>query len=170
MYSKPLGPQGNRRYRRRIIDLASDTPINEPRESASPDCILIADGSFMQRHNRSDWDSVVYVNTSFPEAMHRGIERDAEQFGSVAAEQRSAQRYHAAARMYVREINPGLNADFVIDNDDLCHPQLHRNRRRPMSTVMPSGSGGGPWRAVGACRYSVEEQAKIPLLMAISAS
>ena len=124
---KPLGPEGDRRYRSRIIDLASDAPIEDPPESAAPGAILIADGSFMQRHHRDDWDGVVFVDTSFPEALRRGIERDGAQFGgAAAAEERYAQRYHAASRMYVDEVDPARSADFVVDNDDPTHPQLHR--------------------------------------------
>lgn len=125
---KPLGPNGNRAFRRRIIDLASDTPIDEPAEVTAPDSILVVDGSFMQRHHRENWDVVIFVNTSFDEALRRGIVRDAEQFGGPAeAQQRYAHRYHAASRMYVDEVNPAQAADFVIDNDDPSSPRLYRN-------------------------------------------
>lgn len=124
----PLGPAGNRTYRRRIIDLASNALISEPPEIAKSDAVLITDGSFMQRHHRDDWDAVIFVNTSFPEALRRGILRDADQFGGkAAAEQRYIQRYHAAARLYVDEVNPARAADFVLDNDEIATPELHRN-------------------------------------------
>jgi len=125
---EPLGPDGNRVYRTRMIDLASNTLINEPPEIAEPDDVLVTDGSFMQRLHRNDWDAVIFVNTSFPEALRRGILRDADQFGGTAgAEQRYTQRYHAAARLYLDEINPAHAADFVLDNDDLATPLLRRN-------------------------------------------
>ncbi|WP_342314640.1 GNAT family N-acetyltransferase (plasmid) [Mycobacterium avium subsp. hominissuis] len=128
---QPLSPGGDRLFSRRVIDLASDTVIDEPPERAAPESILIADGSFMQRHHRSSWDVVVVVNTSFDEALRRGINRDAAQFGGhAAAEQRYAQRYHAASHMYIDEINPLQSADFVIDNDDPTHPRLHRTSVR----------------------------------------
>lgn len=112
---------------RRIIDLASDIPIDEPAELAAADSILIADGSFMQRHHCASWDIVIFVNTTFDEALQRGIARDAEQFGDhAAAEQRYTHRYHSAARMYIDDVNPIQAADFVIDNDDPSNPQLHR--------------------------------------------
>lgn len=126
----PLGPDGNRLFCRRVIDLASDTPIDEPAERAPSDSILIADGSFMQRHHRASWDVVIFVNTSFDEALRRGIDRDATQFGGhAAAEQRYTHRYHSAARMYIDEVNPIQAADFVVDNDDLSSPRLHHTSR-----------------------------------------
>lgn len=125
---KPLGPNGNREFRRSIIDLASDTPIDEPADLAAPDSILVVDGSFMQRHHRENWDAVIFVNTSFDEAMRRGIARDAEQFGGPAeAQQRYAHRYHAASRMYIDEVSPAQAADFILDNDDPSRPRLRRN-------------------------------------------
>ncbi|OBK34428.1 hypothetical protein A5658_11210 [Mycobacterium sp. 1245111.1] len=125
---EPLGPNGNLRFSRRIIDLMSDIPVDEPTERAERDSILIADGSFMQRRHRASWDAVIYVNTSFHEALRRGIDRDAEQFGGEAeARRKYAERYHAAARMYIAEVNPEQVADFVVDNDELAAPRLHRS-------------------------------------------
>ncbi len=125
---KPLGPNGNHAFRRRIIDLASDTPIDEPAEVAARDSIVVVDGSFMQRRHRENWDVVIFVDTSFDEALRRGTDRDAEQFGGHAeAQQRYADRYHAASRMYIDEVNPAQAADFVINNDDLSSPRLYRN-------------------------------------------
>lgn len=124
---EPLGPNGNRLFNRRIVDLESDTPINEPAQVAPADGILIADGSFMQRHHRRSWDAVIYLNTSFSEALRRGLDRDAALLGGrTEAERRYAQRYHAASHMYIEEIDPFHAADFVIDNDDPSNPQLHR--------------------------------------------
>jgi uridine kinase len=123
----PLGPDGTLRFRRRIIDLASDTPIDEPTELADSNSILIADGSFMQRRHRASWDIVIFVNTSFDEALRRGIARDAAQFGGRAeAAKRYAHRYHAASRMYIDEVEPAQIADFIIDNDAPSRPRLYR--------------------------------------------
>ncbi len=123
----PLGPHGNLIFRRRIIDLATDTPTDEPAQLAAPDSILIADGSFMQRCHRASWDVVIFINTSFDEALRRGITRDAAQFGGQAeAAKRYADRYHAASRMYIDEIDPVRTADVIIDNDDPSSPRLYR--------------------------------------------
>lgn len=125
---KPLGPGGDLLFRRRIIDLASDTPIDEPAGLAAPDSVLVVDGSFMQRHHRKNWDVVIFVDTSFEEALRRGTHCDAKQFGGYGeAQRRYADRYHAASRMYIDEVDPAQAADFVIDNDDLANPRLYRN-------------------------------------------
>lgn len=122
----PLGPNGNRAFKRRIIDLETDTPIHAPVELAAADSILIVDGSFMQRHHRASWDVVVFVNTSFNEALRRGITRDAAQFGGRAeAAKRYADRYHAASRMYIDEIDPIRTSDVIID-DHPSSPRLYR--------------------------------------------
>ena len=120
---EPLGPQGDRRFRRRIIDLGSDTVVDESEEVAAPDGILVVDGSFMQRHHRDDWDVVIFLDTSFEEALRRGVGRDGEAMGGRdAAADRYAQRYHAACRMYVDEIDPARRADIVVDNEDVTNP------------------------------------------------
>lgn len=130
---EPLGPHGDLMFRRRIIDLASNTAVDEPAEHAPADGVLIVDGSFMQRHHRRSWDVVIFVHTSFDEALRRGIGRDAAQFGgAVEAEERYAQRYHAASRIYVDEMNPAQTADFVVDNDNPSQPQLHRRNASSM--------------------------------------
>jgi hypothetical protein len=45
----PLGPGGDRRYRTRVIDLASDAEIGEAPVEAPADAVVIVDGSFLQR-------------------------------------------------------------------------------------------------------------------------
>ncbi len=78
-------------------------------------------------YHRTSWDTVIFVNTSFEEALRRGIMRDAVQFGGpAAAERRYARRYHLASRMYINDVNPIQAADFVIDNDDPSNPRLRR--------------------------------------------
>lgn len=124
---RPLGPDGDLLFRSRIIDLTSDTPVDEPPELAEPDSVLIVDGSFMQRHHRGNWDVVIFLKTSFDEALRRGINRDAVQFGGrAAAELRYAQRYHAASQMYLDEVDPIAAADLVIDNEDPSNLRLRR--------------------------------------------
>ncbi|MDV6271188.1 uridine kinase [Rhodococcus globerulus] len=89
-----LGPRGDRRYRPRIIDLPTDTPVDEPPQVADPRSILVVDGSFLQRELSDLWDVVVFVNTSFDTAKARGALRDAAQFGSqVDAEDAYRTRY-----------------------------------------------------------------------------
>jgi uridine kinase len=122
----PMGPHGDRRYRTRIIDLASDEPIDEPPRVAPADSVLIVDGSFLQRPEIAEhWDFRIFVNTSFATALARGIARDAAAFGGEADALVAYQsRYHAAARLYIDAVHPAERATVVVDNDDLDHPKF----------------------------------------------
>jgi uridine kinase len=122
----PLGPGGDRRYRPRIIDLASDQPVDEAPRHAPDDAVLIIDGSFLQRPEIVDlWDHRVYLDTRLGVARRRGTHRDAAQLGGLAnAGAIYDARYHAAARCYIATVDPIHHATIVIDNNDLANPQL----------------------------------------------
>ncbi|GGM72296.1 uridine kinase [Lentzea pudingi] len=122
---EPLGPGGDRRYRERIIDLRSDTPIDEPPVQAPDDLVLVVDGSFLQRE--LEWDEVVFVDTPFAVARERGSRRDADLLGGLEKAQRAFdQRYHAASRRYLDEVGPADRASVVVGNEDVAHPVLRR--------------------------------------------
>lgn len=121
----PLGPDGDRRYRHRVIDLATNTSADEPPVTAAEDTVLVVDGSFLQRD--LTWDEVVFVDTAFDVARGRGTRRDADAFGGVtAAESAYDARYHAASRRYLTEVDPAARATVVIGNDDPAYPELRR--------------------------------------------
>lgn len=123
----PLGPGGDLRYRERIIDLASDTPVDEPPVTAAPDTVLVVDGSFLQRDLAGKWDEVVFVDTAFDVARDRGTQRDAALFGGVEQAGHSFDhRYHAASRRYLAEVDPLSSATIVVGNDDVSNPVLRR--------------------------------------------
>lgn len=123
----PLGPNGNLRYRSRIIDLASDEALDEPTLDAPVDSVLLVDGSFLQRDLSALWDEVVFVDTSIAAARERGTRRDTAQFGGLQeAREAFDNRYHAASRFYLDEVRPAARASVVIENDDLDRPVLRR--------------------------------------------
>lgn len=123
----PLGPSGDRRYRARIRDLATDEPVEEPPLEAPADSVVVVDGSFLQRPELFEhWDHRIFVDTSLAVARARGLARDAEQLGGRAeAERLYGVRYHAAARIYFEAVQPRERATLVVHNDDLASPQLH---------------------------------------------
>jgi uridine kinase len=122
---EPLGPGGDRKYRERIIDLRSDAPIDEPPVEAPQDLVLIVDGSFLQRE--LEWDEVVFVDTPFEVARDRGTRRDTELLGGLEqAERAFDQRYHAASRRYLDEVDPATSATVVLGNADVTDPVLRR--------------------------------------------
>jgi uridine kinase len=122
----PLGPDGDRRFRTRIIDLPSNESVDEPPEVAPDDSVLIVDGSFLQRPEIADhWDCCIFVNTGFDISLARGVARDAAALGGKANALFAYQsRYHAAARLYIDAVHPADRATVVVDNDDLDHPKL----------------------------------------------
>lgn len=135
----PLGPGGTRRYRTRVIDLASDERIEEPALEAPVDAVLILDGSFLQRPELAGlWDHLIFVNTSLAVARSRGVCRDADRLGGQAAAERAFdERYHAASRIYLDTVRPAENATLIVDNDDLARPRLHPDAK-PSATVPAS--------------------------------
>jgi uridine kinase len=132
----PLGPGGDRCYRTRIIDLASDERIEEPALEAPVDAVLILDGSFLQRPELAGlWDHLIFVNTSLAVARSRGVCRDADRLGGQAAAERAFdERYQAASRIYLDTVRPAENATLIVDNDDLTRPRL----RTPTPTLRHS--------------------------------
>jgi uridine kinase len=122
----PLGPRGDRRFRERIIDLATDQAINEPAVVAPAGAVLIVDGSFLQRMELTDhWDYRIFVNARFDVALARGLARDSEALGGVEAARTAYQsRYHAAAHLYIADRHPADTASVIVDNDDLDAPSL----------------------------------------------
>lgn len=125
---QPLGPGGGGRYRLRVHDLATDEVLDEPTEVAPAGAVLLVDGSFLQRPELAGgWDEMVFVQTGFELARARGVARDADVFGGIAAAEAAfAARYHAAARRYLDEVDPARTATILLDNDDLSRPVLRR--------------------------------------------
>ncbi len=122
----PLGPGGDRRYRTRVIDLASDAEIGEAPVEAPADAVVIVDGSFLQRPELAGlWDHRILIETDLAVARHRGTVRDARQLGGLAkAEHVYDARYHAAARRYLAAVDPAARATLIVENTDLEHPRL----------------------------------------------
>lgn len=147
----PLGPDGDRRYRNRIIDLATDTSVDEHPTLADERAVVIVDGSFLQRDLRGLWDRIVYLHSEFGAAHDRGVRRDEQLLGgrrAAAAIYRA--RYHAANRRYLDEVRPAASAHIVIDNTDPALPRLRsgsietRTDRRRQLRTLPVLTGTAP--------------------------
>lgn len=133
----PLGPDGDRRYRAAVLDLATDQPVVAEPLTAPADAVLLVDGSFLQHPELVGlWDETVFVETSFDAARERGAHRDQLTFGGVeSARQALDQRYHAAGRIYLADADPAASATVVIGNDDVTAPVLRRIGGPATSTV-----------------------------------
>ena len=116
----PLGPNGSGEIRRRIIDLASDEPVEDAPEPVPTDAIVVVDGTFLHRPPLPDyWDYTVFVDTPMDVARARGTARDADALGGeVAAGMAFDQRYHAACRIYLDEVDPRARATRVLPGID----------------------------------------------------
>ncbi|WP_218828776.1 hypothetical protein [Rhodococcus sp. 06-235-1A] len=116
----PLGPNGSGAIRRRVIDLASDEPVDDPLEAVPADAVVVVDGTFLHRPPLPDyWDYTVFVDTPMDVARARGTARDADALGGeVAAGMAFDQRYHAACRIYLDEVDPRERATRVLPGID----------------------------------------------------
>lgn len=115
-------------YRPRLRDLATDRPVPEELVRVAPQTVVIAAGSFLQRPElASGWDVIVYLDASFEAARARGVARDTELLGGPERAARLFdERYHAACRRYLAEVDPRAHADVVVGHDDPTHPRLLR--------------------------------------------
>ncbi len=122
----PLGPTGNRRYRRACFDYRVDAPVAAAEELAPADAVLLFDGVFLLRPElRDHFDLKIFVDVSFAVSVERACRRDAAQFDSpAAARARYEQRYVPGQQLYLGQCRPRALADLIISNDDPAVPQI----------------------------------------------
>ena len=122
----PLGPRGNRRYRRAIFDVRNVIPLITEEEEAPPNVVLLFDGVFLLRPELyALWDYRIFIRVDFEVALQRAMIRDQELFGSSeAVRARYLQRYIPGQELYFRMVNPQQRADVIVENNSMVHPQL----------------------------------------------
>ncbi|PQZ52758.1 MULTISPECIES: uridine kinase [Bacillus] len=123
---KPLGPHGNLSYETISHNLITDIPVHNEPLVASPNMVLIVDGTFLLKKEVEHlFDYKIFVDTDFEIARKRGAKRETEAFGSYEeAEKMFLNRYHAACKMYIDEHNPKECADVVFSNSDFENPEV----------------------------------------------
>jgi uridine kinase len=128
----PLGPGGDRRYRRRVFDVLADESVAAPTEIAPDNAILVFDGVFLLRSELIDlWDFSVFVAVPFAETQQRAAIRDLPLLGDEdAIRHRYAVRYVPGQQLYFRQAHPQEKADVVLDNEDPDRPSLRLNESR----------------------------------------
>ena len=122
----PLGPGGDRRFRRRVFDFRLDAPVDAPVETAPADAVLIFDGVFLLRPELAGlWDFSVFVAVAFEETVRRAAARDLALFGDEeAVRRRYAARYVPGQRLYLATAEPLARANAVVDNERPSRPVL----------------------------------------------
>ncbi|MGB3259337.1 hypothetical protein [Paenisporosarcina sp.] len=120
----PLGPGGNLHYQTNSLDLAKDEYVNPELKIATRDTIFIIDGTFLFKKDLNHlYDFKIFVKTDFELARKRGAKREERAFGSYEkAEEMFLNRYHVASKLYLEQHSPQLNADVVINNNELDNP------------------------------------------------
>lgn len=124
----PLGPGGDRLYRKRVFDFRADPRVEQAPMKAPMDPVLLLDGVFLLRPELNDqWDFRIFVSASFEETLRRAITRDEALFGSSGeARARYERRYIPGQRLYLETVMPERLADAVVVNDDPALPVLRR--------------------------------------------
>jgi uridine kinase len=90
---------------------------------AGPDAILIVDGVFAFRPELDPWwEYRIWLEIDPELSVRRGGERDGDE--TVHRE-----RYLAAERIYVAEVDPVARVDIAIDNSRFDRPEVLRSRK-----------------------------------------
>lgn len=120
----PLGPGGNLHYQIKSLELATDEYVNPEIKTANINAIFIIDGTFLFKKDLCNlYDYKIFIDTDFELARKRGAKREELAFGSYKkAEEMFLNRYHVASNLYLEQHTPQLNADLVINNNDLDNP------------------------------------------------
>ncbi len=129
---KPLGPQGNRRFKSATFDYRTETPVPDNWQQAPDDAILLFDGIFLHRPElQNHWDFTIFVDTHFDVILARACERDRQKFATTAGvRRRFEQRFIPGSRLYLEAQRPHLCANIVVDNNDVQRPTLRLNPAR----------------------------------------
>ena len=128
---QPLGPTGNRWYRRAAFDFRTDTPLAPSGERAPLNAVLLFDGVFLLRPELDPlWDYRIFVRVDFAVALQRALKRDQPLFGAAeAVRARYLRRYLPGQQFYLQRDQPQERADVIVDNNDPASPHLRFSSR-----------------------------------------
>ncbi|HET8845192.1 MAG TPA: hypothetical protein VFN35_27200 [Ktedonobacteraceae bacterium] len=128
----PLGPQGQRKYRRAVFDVQTDMPLLAIEEEAPVNAILLFDGVFLLRPELYHyWDYRIFVSVDFEVALQRASIRDQVLFGSPEdVRARYLRRYVPGQQLYLQQVQPQMRADLIVDNNDPAEPRIYKKAWR----------------------------------------
>jgi uridine kinase len=129
---KPLGPNGNLKYKSVGFDFRRDHPVEGDYTRSEPDAILLFDGIFLMRKELSDyWDFRIFLEIDFEVCLARALVRDRYLFGDAKqVKQRYLKKYIPAQKIYLKDRCPVKNAHLVIDNNDPLNISLIKGSMR----------------------------------------
>jgi len=120
-----MSQNDNPQYIPATHDLETDEYLDIKPIDIPKNAILIIDGAYLFKPiYEPHWDLKIYLKTSFEEAMLRGAKRDTHLGDEEAAKQKYKDRYRAASRIYIDEVDPESLADMIIDNTDFKNPTI----------------------------------------------
>jgi uridine kinase len=122
----PAGPEGSGNVVLCARDPLTGADHRGRSVTAAADAVLIVDSVFACRPEYDRfWDYRIWLEVPAEVALARGTARDTEAVGGAAAAARlHRDRYGAAERIYLAEVNPVALADLVIDNQWFGRPVL----------------------------------------------
>lgn len=95
------------------------------------DTVLVVDSVFAMRPELDTlWDIRIWLDAEPAVALKRGVDRDAAREGREEAKKLHQERYAAAERLYLDEVDVSARADLTVDNTDLSRPSLAIDRLR----------------------------------------
>ncbi|MEL7210588.1 MAG: uridine kinase, partial [Actinomycetota bacterium] len=128
---RPAGPAGTGTVVLCAHDPLTGVDHRATTVAAPADGVLIVDAVFAFRPQYNEfWDYRIWLEIDSELSLERGVGRDAEMEGRDEAERLHRDRYHAAERIYVEEVDPVSLANAVIDNTDFEAPELLAHRSK----------------------------------------
>lgn len=119
----PLGPGGDRRFRRTAYDHATDAVLSPPLTTAPANAVLVFDGVFLLRPELLDrWELRVLVSAALDRTVERAVVRESPVSSRADVERRWRERYLPAQRLYFATARPAEHAHVVVHNDDPRQP------------------------------------------------
>ena len=122
----PLGPDGNRLFRRARFNFRIDEEVDSPTELAESHHILVLDGLFLHRDTiRDHWDYSIFVHADFDVITERAMGRDLDFYGHTDRVRASFEnRFIPGHKIYFDLDRPYHQADTVINNNDVHAPVI----------------------------------------------
>ena len=121
---KPLGPNGNLKYKTEVFDFIKNSEVESSTLEADKNSILLMDGVFLLRPELVDhWDLKIFIDVDFKITVERASKRDGYYLGEEnEITEKYQQRYVPGQKIYFEKAKPKEKADIIINNSDFENP------------------------------------------------